>query len=103
MSHFRRYGAIYILLVFALLSTGLFYEHTLDQVEAEAIKNSQNFDKSDANRAFWVGMFENLQSEWWQLFLQFLLIGALGKIIFFKEKEDLEEIKAMIQEMKSGS
>ena len=78
--HFQYWGALYILV---LLFVGSFVGQFIYQVM---------LGKDDVIQ-FLAAVFENWQSEWIQLFVQALLIQALGHVLYKKEKEDQERIE----------
>lgn len=83
--HFQYWGALYIL---ALLFVGSLIGHFVYQVVLGR----------DSLVQFFAAVFENWQSEWIQLFVQALLINALGHVLYRKEKEDQERMERKLDE-----
>jgi low affinity Fe/Cu permease len=52
---------------------------------------------------FFASTFENWQSEWAQLFVQALLIQALGHVLYRKEMEDQERMEGKLDELLTRS
>ena len=77
MKHFRRWGAVYLLV---LLFAGSWLGHflmMLRQVRDEATTHGETLMWSQFWPEFWSSTFENWQSEWLQLVFQaILLLGA---------------------------
>ena len=80
MRHMRRWGAAYIL-------AGLFVASWIGQavVQLKVVKGTGG--------EFWAATFENWQSEWFQLFVQAVLVVGLADRLFRKSTEDIREIK----------
>jgi hypothetical protein len=84
--HFQYWGVLYIL---ATLFLGSFAGQYFFQVvlERETINH------------FLAAVFENWQSEWIQLFVQALLIQALGHVLYKREAEDQERMERKLDEL----
>lgn len=84
--HLQYWGALYIL---ALLFIGSIAAQYLFQV----VLGQEDMHK------FFASIFENWQSEWAQLFVQALLIQALGHVLYRKELEDQERMEGKLDEL----
>jgi hypothetical protein len=96
MSHLRRWGAVYVLL---LLFVGSWLGHFFAQLadfSSEQSAHGEQFTWSDFLPAFWSSTFENWQSEWLQLVFQAVLLLGAKHWIFKVDAEDLERIEAKI-------
>ncbi len=105
MSRFLKwYGAILIFLVMWVGSSFLFWhydrQHEMNEAkqfcELQGRPASECFEESDFRTRYLAEYFENHQSEYAQLFFQALLLGALGSLLFKKEKDELLRIEAKI-------
>lgn len=84
--HFQYWGALYILALF-------FIGSITAQYIFQVVRGHENIDQ------FFSAIFENWQSEWAQLFVQALLIQALGHLLYRKEMEDQERIEGKIDQL----
>lgn len=84
--HFQNWGALYIL-------AGLFVGSLVGQFVAAMVVGHQDL------ASFLAAIFENWQSEWIQLFVQALLINALGHVLYRKEEEDQERMERKLDEL----
>lgn len=84
MTHLRRWGAVWVLLILFLGSWfGQLYT-MLPEIEKEG------FTK------FWAATFENWQSEWLQLVFQAILLLGAKHWIFQADARDLERIEEKV-------
>ena len=81
MKHFRRWGAVYILVV-------LFLGPWLGQALAMMPEI-----ESEGMAKFWASTFENWQSEWLQLIFQAVLLLGAKHWLFRVDAEDTERIE----------
>lgn len=84
MQHFRRWGAVYILVL-------LFAGSWAGQLIAMQPKIDQ-----EGWPEFWSATFENWQSEWLQLVFQAILLLGAKHIMFKADARDLERIEAKL-------
>lgn len=84
MKHFRRWGAVYILVL-------LFLGSWVAQLIAMQPKISE-----EGWSEFWAATFENWQSEWLQLVFQAILLLGAKHWLFQVDAEDLERIESKI-------
>lgn len=96
----RRWTAVFILVVFFLFSWGGQYAMQLEQAKNEAEQHGQSFTMSEFWPEFWQATFENWQSEWLQLITQAILIAALADYVFRKGNRDHYKTQFMIEEVK---
>jgi hypothetical protein len=99
MKFFKWYG---VLVIFAVmwLGTSFAYWTTLrDRMVHEAEEHGQEFKEDEFRTEYWAGYFENHQSEYAQLFFQALFIGAMGVVLFKKEKEDILRIEQKLDHL----
>ena len=111
-SFFRRYGAGLILLALFIGSTAGFWHQGYAKTRHEAESACDNikahdpdakcpiWEAQDQRTHFWDGMWENVQSEYQQLLLQFLLMVAFASWLAYKEKEGEDEILDKLDELK---
>jgi hypothetical protein len=84
--HFQYWGALYIL-------AALFVGSLLGQFVYQVILGDEDTTQ------FLAAVFENWQSEWIQLFMQALLINALGHVLYKKEAEDQERMEQKLDQL----
>lgn len=96
MKHFRRWGAVYVLLIlFAGSWLGQFFAQ-LSTYHSELQQHGESFSWSGYLPEFMASTFENWQSEWFQLVFQAVLLMGARHWIFKVEAEDMERIEAKI-------
>ena len=96
VKHFRRWGAVYILLVLFLGSwVGQFFTQ-LSQVRSEQAMHQEPFLWSDYWAQFFSSTFENWQSEWFQLIFQAILLLGAKHWLFQADAEDMERIEKKV-------
>lgn len=86
--HFKRWGAIWILVALWLGSSVGQYFSQLEEIQLNGMTE------------FWAATFENWQSEFLQLAVQGLLIVGAAKYLFRKGEEDADELKRKIEELR---
>lgn len=87
MRHFRRWGAVYILVV-------LFLGSWLGQALAMMPEiESEGWIK------FWASTFENWQSEWLQLIFQAVLLLGAKHWLFRVDAKDMERLEGKIDKL----
>lgn len=87
----KNYSAALILALFMIITTTGYWHQTYAYTRAEAKEHGQIWEKKDQRTEFWTGVWENNRSEYEQLFMQFLLIIALGQWFSRKQQNDMEE------------
>ena len=99
MRHFRRWGAVYLLV---LLFLGSWLGQFLTQV-TEFTNEQQSmglpFTWSEFWPSFFASTFENWQSEWLQLVFQAVLLLGAKHWLFKVDAEDLERIEVKIDQI----
>jgi hypothetical protein len=99
MTHFRRWGAVYLLLLLFIGSwLGQFFTQ-LAEFTATQRQHGQSFQWGEYLHAFFASTFENWQSEWFQLVFQAILLLGAKHLIFKVDAQDLERIEAKIDEV----
>jgi hypothetical protein len=99
-SHFRRWGAAYLLLGFFLASWLGQFIATLIEVGNEARDHGQSFQMSDFWPVFLSATFENWQSEWLQLLVQAVVLLGMKHLLFKADALDMEEVQLDLAEIK---
>lgn len=99
----RRYAFMPIL--FGLMGAFLvgFWHYEREVVRAEAQEHGQPFSEGDFRDRFWSGVFENNQSEMFQLGVEAAMLIALGKWIAYKDDERFDELKAELRASRGES
>jgi hypothetical protein len=96
MRHFRRWGAVYLLL---LLFLGSWLGQLLTQLSefrSEQAMHGEPFVQGDFLVRFFASTFENWQSEWFQLIFQAILLLGAKHWLFQVDAEDLERMEKKI-------
>jgi hypothetical protein len=100
MSHLRRWGAVYILiLLFAGSWAGQFVTQLAEFTSTQQA-HGQPFEWREYWHEFFASTFENWQSEWLQLIFQAILLLGAKHWLFKVDAEDLERIEAKIDDIK---
>ena len=99
-SHFKRWGAAYLLLILFLASWGGQFVATLVEVGNEAREHGQAFRMSEFWPVFLSATFENWQSEWLQLFVQAVVLLGLKHVLFKADAIDMEQVQLDLTEIK---
>lgn len=98
-THFRRWGAVYVLLVlFAGSWLGQFFTQ-LSQFRGDQQDHGQAFAWADFFPVFLSSTFENWQSEWLQLVFQAILLLGAKHIIFRVDGEEMERLEAKVDQI----
>ena len=98
-SHFRRWGAVYLLVILWAVSSLLFGAAKAVELTNEAAQHGQPFQWSEFWPAYWSGYFENLQSEWAQLAVQAAVVVAAARVLFRKSVEDMDRLEGKVDEL----
>lgn len=88
---FRKYGFGLILLAMFLFFVSAYWNQTYAYTRSEAEMNKVEWSKDDQETEFWNGLHENMQSEFAQLFVQFMGMVAFASWVSAKEDESQEE------------
>ncbi|GFG52244.1 hypothetical protein CQY20_06460 [Mycolicibacterium agri] len=100
MKHFRRWGAVYVLLLLFVGSwLGQFFA-MLAEFRSDQQAHGQPFIWSEYWSTFLGATFENWQSEWLQLVFQAILLLGAKHWLFKVDAEDMERIEAKIDSIK---
>lgn len=87
----KDYSAGLILALLMIVNTGAYWHQTYAHTRAQAQEHGQEWKQQDQRTEFWNGVWENNRSEYEQLFMQFLLIIALGQWFARKQQKDMED------------
>jgi hypothetical protein len=99
MRHFRRWGAVYVLVLLFLGSwIGQFFTQMVE-FTGEQSEHGQAFAWSDFLPSFFASTFENWQSEWFQLVFQAILLLGAKHLLFQADAEDLERIERKLDDI----
>ncbi len=101
-SHLARWGAIYLLLAFFVLSWGGQFLATISRVTSEAQEHGHVFHWSDFWAVFLSATFENWQSEWLQLLVQGVVLLGLKHALFAADAEDMEIVHHDLRRIKEA-
>ena len=99
-SHLRRWGAAYLLLFLFLASWAGQFVSMLIEVGNEAREHGQSFSMSEFWPKFWSATFENWQSEWFQLFIQAVVLLGMKHVFFKADAQDMEQVQLDLTEIK---
>ncbi|MEU7218930.1 MULTISPECIES: DUF6766 family protein [Nocardia] len=101
MAHFRRWGAVYLLLVlFAGSWVAQFFTQLVEYRNTQH-EHGQPFQWSGYWPDFLASTFENWQSEWLQLVFQALLLLGAKHWIFRVDAENAERIESKIDDLRA--
>lgn len=103
MRHFRRWGAVYLLLLLFVGSWGGQFLTQMAEYTSTQQMHGLPFEWSGYLAEFFASTFENWQSEWLQLVFQAILLLGAKHWIFRVDAEDLERIEAKIDELKDAA
>ena len=93
MRHFRRWGAVYVLLVLFLGSWLGQFVAQLAEFRADQSTHGEAFLWSDFLTQFLASTLENWQSEWFQLIFQAILLLGAKHWLFQVDAEDMERLE----------
>ncbi|MCC3331100.1 DUF6766 family protein [Nocardia abscessus] len=99
MSHLRRWGAVYLLV---LLFAGSWFGQFVSQLnEYHRIQqvHRQPFEWPGFWANFFASTFENWQSEWLQLVFQAILLLGAKHLLFRADAADIERIERKIDQL----
>lgn len=100
-SHFKKWGAAYLLLFLFLASWGGQFVTQLIEVGNEARQHGQAFEMSEFWPQFWQATFENWQSEWFQLLIQAVVLLGMKHVLFKADAQDTEQMQLDLAEIKA--
>lgn len=101
-SHFKRWGAVYVLLALFLSSWAAQFVFTIRELENEAAQHGASFAWSEFWPVFFSATFENWQSEWLQLILQAVVLLGMKHLLFAADAEDMEVVQRDLLEIKQA-
>jgi hypothetical protein len=96
MKHFRRWGAVYVLLVLFVGSWLGQFVTQLTEFRSEQAMHKESFLWPDFFVQFFASTFENWQSEWLQLIFQAILLLGAKHWLFQVDAEDMERIEKKV-------
>lgn len=101
-----RYGSMYVLLVLIILSDWGYYHYEKLVAIQEAQAHGEPFVYREFWNRWWSGMFENLQSEWKQLFVQAGLFASPLQYLMWRadqnaDKKDVEQLNAKLDRIEA--
>jgi hypothetical protein len=96
MKHFRRWGAVYVLLALFVGSWLGQFVTQLNEFRSEQMMHKEPFLWSDFLTQFFASTFENWQSEWLQLIFQAILLLGAKHWLFQVDAEDMERIEKKV-------
>jgi hypothetical protein len=100
MTHLRRWGAVYVLvLLFAGSWAGQFVTQLAEYTSTQQA-HGQPFEWGGYLHEFFASTFENWQSEWLQLVFQAILLLGAKHLIFKVDAADLERIEGKLDDIK---
>lgn len=99
MRHFRRWGAVYILVVLWLGSWAAQLVAQTHEFASEQAQHGGAFAWAEFWPPFFAATFENWQSEWLQLIFQAALLLAGKHWLFQADAEDLERIEGKLDRL----
>lgn len=99
-SHLRRWGAVYILVGFFVISSGAQFVATIQTVHQDAVTHALQFEWGEVWLRFLSATFENWQSEWLQLIVQAVLLLGMKHLVFAADAEDMEEVQRDLADIK---
>ena len=99
-SHFRRWGAAYLLAALFVASWAGQFVTTLIEVGNQAREHGEQFTMSDFWPQFLSATFENWQSEWLQLLVQAVVLLGLKHVLFKADAIDMEQVQLDLAEIK---
>lgn len=102
MRHFRRWGAVYVLVVLFLGSWIGQFVAQLVEFTSQQEQHGQSFSWSEYLPSFLASTFENWQSEWLQLVFQAILLLGAKHLLFQADAEDLERIERKLDSIQEA-
>ena len=96
MKHFRRWGAVYLLLILFVGSWIGQFLFQLTEFRAEQQTHGEAFTWMSYLPHFFASTFENWQSEWLQLIFQAILLLGAKHWLFQVDAEDLERLEKKV-------
>jgi hypothetical protein len=99
-SHLKKWGAAYLLLALFLASWVGQFVAMLVEVGNDAREHGQEFSMDEFWPQFWSATFENWQSEWFQLFVQAVVLLGMKHLLFKADAQDMEQVQFDLTEIK---
>ena len=98
-THFRRWGAVYLLALLFLGSwIGQFFMQ-MGEFRSDQSAHGESFSWGPFLTTFFSSTFENWQSEWLQLVFQAVLLLGAKHLIFRVDAEDMERLEAKVDQI----
>ena len=91
---FRKYGFGFILLALFLITVSAYWNQTYAYTRSEAKANGTEWSVDDQRTEYWNGIWENMESEFGQLLVQFLGMVAFTRWVAAKQEESQVEAAA---------
>ncbi|WP_280294199.1 DUF6766 family protein [Nocardia abscessus] len=101
MAHFRRWGAVYVLLLLFTGSLAAQFCTQLIDFRNTSEEHGRPFTWSGYWPHFLANTFENWQSEWLQLVFQAILLLGAKHWIFRVDAENTERIESKIDDLRA--
>jgi hypothetical protein len=102
MTHIRRWGAVYVLLLLFVGSWAGQFITQLAEFTSTQQQHGQPFQWGEYLHQFFASTFENWQSEWLQLIFQAILLLGAKRWLFKVDAEDLERIEGKIDAIRAA-
>jgi hypothetical protein len=99
-SHFKKWGALYLLGALFIGSLAAQFITQLIAVGQEAQQHGQEFAMADFWPQFLSSVFENWQSEWLQLLVQGAVLLGMKHVLFKADAMDTEQMQMDLAEIK---
>lgn len=100
MTHMRRWGAVYILILLFVGSwLGQFFTQLAEFTSTQQ-QHGQPFVWGDYLHDFFASTFENWQSEWLQLLVQAVVLLGMKHLLFKADAQDMEQVQLDLAEIK---
>lgn len=94
--HLMWFGGAYLLLAMTIVSAVFFWHYHREVKISEAEEHNQPFVEEDFRNSYWNGFWENHQSEYAQLFFDFMIMGALANLIARKHQAEAIRLEAKL-------
>jgi hypothetical protein len=101
MAHFRRWGAVYVLILLFLGSWAAQFVTQLIEYRNTQQQLGQPFQWSGYWPEFLASTFDNWQSEWFQLVFQAVLLLGAKHWIFRVDAENTERIESKVDDLRN--
>jgi hypothetical protein len=99
-SHFKLWGAAYLLAALFLASWAGQFVTELIEFSNDAAQHGQEMSMTEFWPSFLASTFENWQSEWLQLLVQAVVLLGMKHVLFKADALDMEAIEKDLTEIK---